>query len=181
VLSASVALPEIRPGRYGSAVLVTAVAFYQIVLAVHIAAVVIAFGVTFAYPIIGAAGSRMDPRAMPWYHRMQEMLGQRLITPGLAVVLVAGIYLASKLHQWSFFYVQWGLAVAIVIGALGGLFFGPTEKKLAELAERDIKAAGDGEVTWGADYLALTRRVALVGSAINVLLLVTIYVMTVQS
>jgi hypothetical protein len=161
--------------------LVSAVAFWQIVLAIHIAAVVIAFGVTFAYPIFGVVGSQLDPRAMPWWHRMQVYLGTRLITPGLAVVLVAGIYLASKLHQWSFFYVQWGLGAAIVIGALGGLFFAPTERKLAEVAEQDIKAAGEGEVKWSAEYQALTRREAAVGAATSVLILLTVYFMTVQT
>jgi hypothetical protein len=161
--------------------LTTAVAFWQVALAIHIMAVVVAFGVTFAYPLIGAVAARMDRRAMPWYHRTQELVGKRLITPGLAVVLVAGIYLASKLHQWSFFYVQWGLAVAIILGALAGVFFAPSERKLAELAERDVTAAGDGEVQWSAEYEALDGRVALVGAAANVLILVTIYVMTVQS
>ena len=69
--------------------------------------------------------------------RAERAVGQRLITPGLGVVLLAGIYLASKLHAWSAFYVQWGLGVAIVLGALGGMFFAPTEKRLAELADTD--------------------------------------------
>ena len=43
--------------------------------------------------------------------------------------------------MWSDFYVQWGLGVIIVIGGLGGAFFAPRERKLAELAERDIAAA----------------------------------------
>jgi hypothetical protein len=161
--------------------LLTAVAFWQIVLAIHIAAVVVAFGVTFAYPIMGAVGSRMDPRAMPWFHRMQDLVGKRLVTPGLAVVLIAGIYLASKLHQWHAFYVQWGLGAAIVLGALGGLFFSPTERKLAELAAQDVKAAGAGEVSWSAEYLALERRAAVVGALASLLVLITVYVMTVQT
>jgi hypothetical protein len=158
-----------------------AVAFTQIVLAIHIAAVVVGFGVTFAYPLFGAIGARMDPRAMPWFHRMQNVVGQRLISPSLAVILIAGIYLASKEHQWSSFYVQWGLGVVIVIGALGGVFFAPRERKLAELAERDIAAAGNGEVTWSPEYEALSRRVAAVGAATGLLVLITVYLMTVHS
>jgi hypothetical protein len=161
--------------------LVTGVFFWQIVLAIHIAAVVVTFGVTFAYPIMGAMGARMDPRAMPWFHRMQDQLGKRLVSPGLGVVLVAGFYLAAKLHQWSHFYVGFGLAATIVIGALGGLFFSPTERKLAELADRDIKAAGDGEVTWSTEYEDLQRQSELVGAATGVLVLVTVYLMTVQA
>lgn len=161
--------------------LVAGVAFYQVVLAIHIMAVVVAFGVTFAYPLFDVIGHRLDPRAIPWYHRMQVLIGQRLITPGLAVVLIAGIYLASKLHQWGQFYVQWGLAVAVVLGALGGLFFAPRERRLAELAERDLSASAGAEVTWSEEYLATRRLNAIVGSASSLLVLVTVYLMTVQS
>ena len=80
--------------------MLTAVTFADFVLALHILAVVVAFGVTFAYPIFALVGGRMDPRAMPWFHRMQQAIGRRLINPGLAIVLIAGIYLASHLDQW---------------------------------------------------------------------------------
>src|SRR5436309_278173 len=109
--------------------LISAVAFWQVILAVHIAAVVVGFGVTFAYPLIIALGTRLDPRALPWFHQIQVRVGQRLISPGLLVILLAGIYLASKLHQWGQFYVQWGLGVTILLGALGGLFYAPSERK----------------------------------------------------
>jgi hypothetical protein len=161
--------------------LISAVAFWQIVLAVHIAAVMVAFGVTFAYPVIDLAGSRMDPRAMPWFYRTRDLIGKRLISPGLLLVLIAGVYLASKLHQWHAFYVQWGLAVAIVLGALGGGFLSPNERKLADLAERDIEAAGDGEVRWSEAYVALRRRVSIVGLGFSFLVLITVYLMTVQA
>jgi hypothetical protein len=112
---------------------------------------------------------------------MQHMLGQRLITPGLVVILIAGIYLAAHLHQWSSFYVQWGVGAAIVLGGIGGAFFAPREKKLAELAERDIAAAGGGDVVWSAEYEALSKRVAMVGAFSSLLVLVTVYLMTVEA
>lgn len=161
--------------------LVTAVAFWQIILAVHIIAVVVAFGVVFAYPLFILVGGRMDPRAMPWFHRMQQTLTRRLISPGLGVVLLAGIYLASKLDQWHAFYVQWGLGIAVVLGGLAGMFFAPREGKLAELAERDIAAAGEGSVQWSEEYLALRTRVGAVGGLTALLILITIYFMTVQT
>jgi hypothetical protein len=160
---------------------VVAVTFYTFVLAVHIAAVVIAFGVTFAYPVMYAVGIKREPRTMPGFHRIQDMVGKTVITPFLALALLCGIYLASKLHVWSDFYVQWGLVVIILLGALGGLFFAPQERKLAELAERDVAAAGAGEVVWSAEYTAIRRRVSLVGYGANVLILLTIYFMTAQT
>jgi hypothetical protein len=161
--------------------LAPAVASTDVVRAIHIAAAVIAFGVTFAYPLFLAVGARMDPRAMPWFHRTQGVIGTRLISPGLLVVIIAGIYLASKEHMWHAFYVQWGLAVAVVIGALGGAFFTPSERKLSALAERDIAAAGEGEVAWSEEYKAVLSRVRVVGVGVNLLVLVTIYLMTVHS
>jgi Predicted integral membrane protein (DUF2269) len=161
-------------------ILVPAVTFYTVVLAIHIAAVVIAFGVTFAYPIIFAVVEKADPRALAAMHRAELAVGQRLINPGLGIVLIAGIYLASKLHQWSTFYVQWGLGAAIVLGALGGLFFSPTEKRLIELAERDVGAADGGEVSLSADYLALSRRLAFVGALSSLLVFVTVFFMAMR-
>jgi hypothetical protein len=154
-----------------------ATAFYEVVLAIHIMAVVVAFGVTFAYPLIFAVVGRQDARALAALHRAEQAVGQRLITPGLLVVVLAGIYLASKLHVWSVFYVQWGLGAAIVLGGLGGLFFAPTERRLAELAERDVAAANGGEVQLSVEYQALSRRLAVVGMLASLLVLVTIYFM----
>jgi hypothetical protein len=161
--------------------LVPAVAFWQVVLALHIVAVVAAFGVTFAYPVIFAVGSKLDRRAMPWFHRVQVQLGRRLVNPGLLVVVLAGVYLASKLHQWSSFYVQWGIGVAIVLGGLEGAFMIRQETKLAELAQRDIEQAGTREVAWSPEYEALARRVGMVGALMGLLVVVTIYLMTVQA
>ncbi len=52
-----------------------AASFSDAILAIHILGVVIGFGVLFAYPIVSLAAAKMDRRAMPWYHRMQELLG----------------------------------------------------------------------------------------------------------
>jgi hypothetical protein len=159
-------------------VLVPAVAFWQVVLAIHIAAVVIAFGVVFAYPVFVLVGSRIDRRAIPWFHRMQQQVGRRIINPGLLVVLVAGIYLASKLHFWHYFFVQWGIAVAVVIGGIEGGFMIRQEGRMAELAERDLAAGRD---EWSDEYQALSRRTGGVALLLCALVLVTIYLMTVQA
>jgi hypothetical protein len=159
-----------------------AASFYTVALAVHIIGVVIAFGVTFVYPVVIPVMRRNDPRTVAGIHRMQEQIGKRVISPALVVVLLAGIYLASKLDVWSSFYVQWGFGVVIVLGALGGAYFGPREGRLAAMAERDIAAAADGgQVVFSAEYEALHRQVMIVNLLANVLVLATIYVMTAQT
>ena len=66
------------------------------------------------------------------------------MNPGLLVVLLAGIYLASKGHHWSEFFVQWGLGAVVVIGAVVGAVMIPTAKRAEAIAARDRGAAGGG-------------------------------------
>jgi len=157
-----------------------AATLYEIVLAIHVMAVVVAFGVSFAYPIIFAVGARRDPRSLPVLHRIEYTIERALINPGLLVVIAAGVYLASKGHHWSEFFVQWGLAVAIVIGGLVGSVMIPTAKRAEALATRDLAAAGDGEGGMSEDYRAAVRRLSLVGTLLSVLVLVTILFMVVR-
>ena len=161
--------------------MILSTSFTDVAVAIHIMAVVVGLGVTFAYPIIFTVGRRLDPRAMPWMHRVQVVIGQRLISPGLVVILGFGIYLASHEHQWSKFYVGWGLAVVVILGGLGGAFFNPKEKRLAELAERDIAAAGPGDLTFSAEYESIARQVAIAGVVADVLILATILFMTLHT
>jgi Predicted integral membrane protein (DUF2269) len=156
---------------------VPAASLFEVVLAVHIMAVVVAFGVTFAYPIMFAVGARNDPRSLPLLHRVEYTIERYLINPGLLLVLLAGIYLASKGHFWSDFFVQWGLAAVIVIGALIGAVMIPTAKRAEQIAARDVAAASDGNVEMSEEYRALVRRLSTVGTLLSVLVLVTILFM----
>jgi hypothetical protein len=160
-----------------------AASLYEIVLAVHIMAVVVAFGVTFAYPIMFAVAARHDPRGLPLLHRIEYTIERMLINPGLALVLLAGIYLASKGHFWSDFFVQWGLGAVVVIGALIGAVMIPTAKRAEQVATRDVAAAvagsggGGAEVVMSEEYRALVRRLSSVGTLLSLIVLVTILFM----
>jgi hypothetical protein len=159
-----------------------ALTFYTAVLAVHIMFVVIAFGVLFAYPLISLFARRMDPSGLPWYHRMQKQIGRALISPGLLLVILAGLYLAHRDDAFKAFYVQWGIGVAIVLGGLVGGYLGPRQGKLATLAERDL-ASGSGESAGklGKEYAALSLEVDIVGAVACVLVLATILLMAAQT
>ncbi len=155
-----------------------AVALWEVVLALHIIAVVFAFGATFAYPVLLGAVAKADPRALPAVYRALHAISQRVIMPGLAAVIVFGIYLASHLELWSSFFVQWGLGVAIVIGAVEGTYLGRQERRLIEVADRDVAAGGgDGAVTFSAEHDSLVRRIGAVGALMDLLVILTIYFM----
>jgi hypothetical protein len=169
-----------RPAQYDAPVLIAAT-FYDFVLTLHILAVVIAFGATFAYPVFLAAITKADPRALPSLYRAFHAVSQRVIMPGLALVVICGIYLASKLHVWSDFFVQWGIGVAIVIGAIEGMYLGPRERRLVEAADRDLAAAGDGPLTSGPEHQALARNIGAVGALMDLLVILTIFFMVART
>lgn len=158
------------------------VTFYNVVLSIHIAAAVIAFGGTFTYGLVQAAVMRPDQRRhAPFWHRIQHEIGNKLITPAALVILVAGIYLAAAgAYDFHKAFVQIGIVLIVVLLGVGHAFFSPTETRAAEAAERDIAAAGSGEVEFGDEYEGLTQRLMVVGIAANVLVLVAIFVMVIK-
>ncbi len=175
--------------------MLVAASAYKVVLALHIMAVVVAFGVTFAYPIMFAVGARHDPGGLALLHRVEYTIERWLINPGLLLVLLAGAYLASDGDHWGEFYVQWGLAATIVIGGLVGSVMIPTAKRAEVLAAREVASSeesvrrggsasrGDGVHQASAmseEYRALTRRLATVGWLLSVLVLVTILFMVIK-
>jgi Predicted integral membrane protein (DUF2269) len=161
--------------------LAPAVAFFEVVLAIHIMAAVVAFGVTFTYPLMFSIAAKQDQKSLPVLHRIAYSIDRAIVNPGLLVVVVAGIYLASKLHQWSSFYVQWGLGAAIVIGALVGSVMIPAGKRAAETAARDLAASAGGGGEMSGEYRRLVKRLTRVGSLLSLLVLVTIYFMATRT
>ena len=153
--------------------MIASVTFYSVVLAVHIMAVVIAFGTSFAYPAFMPWARKNHPQAMPVIHAMSDRLGRLVMSPAMVIVLLAGIYLASDADAWSETWVSVPLVILIVIGGMGGMFFAPNERKLGELATRDL--ANGGELS--AEYDALFKRVAVAGLVVCALVLIAIFFM----
>jgi uncharacterized membrane protein len=161
-----------------------AVAFADVIVGVHVLAVIIGFGAVFAYPLLFAAAARLDPGVTPWLLRTRRRVGRLLVNPGLLAVLVAGIYLASDEHSWGDFFVGWGIAAVVVIGAIEGAIIIPRAGRLATLAERDLAAtavAAGGRRTsaaWSPEYASGYRGFALAGWALQAIVVVTVLLMT---
>jgi uncharacterized membrane protein len=153
---------------------------YDVVLSLHIMAVVVAFGVTFAYPLMFIVAARHEPRAVPVLHRIEYTLARVLINPVLVVAVLAGVYLASDGKHWKEFFVQWGLAAAIVIGGVLGSVLIPASKKAEALSARDLGAAGGEPGEMSDEYRAVVRRITVWGSLMSALVLVTILFMAIK-
>ena len=97
-----------------------AVTGYLVVQSVHIMAVVAAYGLPMAYPMLLPYLRRKHPRSMPGVHDVQYRLNIRLTGPGTVLILAAGIYMASKHHLWGETWVAVPVAIIAVIAVVGG-------------------------------------------------------------
>jgi hypothetical protein len=155
--------------------------FYAVVLFLHIAAAVIAFGGTFAYPIIDAVLRRVDVRALPAWHDAQNAVGMKIITPGAILVLLTGIYMA--VDRWDEAGGAWFSAAGVIVVALLGLghgFFAPQARKLAAQAREDLKAGAAESGRMSAAYEALAKRTMPVGILSSLLVLTALFLMVVK-
>jgi hypothetical protein len=146
-----------------------AITFPLVVKAIHIIAAFAAFGLPFAYPALIPYVRRHHPQALAAVHDTQHRFSVWLTGPGTVLLLAAGVYLATKEHQWDQPFVQAGLTAIVIIALAGGLITRDTAR-LSELA-----AAGGGP-----EYDRVYRRYLLTESALGALVLVVIFLMTVR-
>jgi MFS family permease len=159
---------------------VTAVALYDVALAVHIMAVVAAFGLPLAYPLLVPYARRAHPRAMPAIHDIQHRYNNRITAVGTVVILLVGGYLAADADAMGEVWVIVPLVILLVIGGVGGGIVVPATRRLAELAQRDLTRAdapGDA-VTFSDEYDREYRRYLNAEILLGVLVLVAIFFMT---
>ncbi len=162
--------------------MILAVTFFEVVKFLHVTAVVTAWGVIFAYPILQRAAERQDPRAVPYFWRTATRIGTAIIAPGALFILATGLVMVIDQEAFGFgdLWVTAGLVAIIVLMAFGPLFFTPAERRLAEAAERDIATAGAGEVRFGEDYRQLARRYLLIGRLNVMIVVVAVFFMVVK-
>ncbi len=150
-----------------------AIFFYDVVVAIHVMCIVIAFGVTFIYPVVLPWAHSKHPEAMPTIHEMQGRIGRMIITPFATLALLTGIYLAQDRDLFSETWVTIPFVILIVLLGLGGAFFNPREKELAVLARRDLDAGGG----FSEEYEGRARIVGIVGALSSLLILFAIFCM----
>jgi hypothetical protein len=136
-----------------------AVRFYDVVLWVHVTAVVTAFGALFAYPVFLAVNARAPLGERAGFHRLQIAFSKTVTGPVIGLILLAGIYLASDADLWSEPWVGGSLLGLIVIAGLGATVLRRGEERLVATAEAGDEAGYAGALastrTWVGVTLAL--------------------------
>jgi uncharacterized membrane protein len=155
---------------------------YELSLFVHITAVVVGFGATFAEAIAAPVALKLDPRHLPYVHRLQIAINRYMASPALIVIVLTGIYQAVD-GNWEFgdIWISGTFAIVIVLGGLLGAYFVPTDQKLEAMVSREITAAGPtGPVTLSDAYQRMARTEGYVGSLTGLLIVLAIFLMVVK-
>jgi uncharacterized membrane protein len=155
-----------------------AVTSYDLSVFVHITAVVVGFGSTFAESIMFPVAMALDRRHMPYVHRLQRAINTWLASPALLVILATGLYQVED-RNWDFgdFWLSASMTIVLILGALLGAYFIPEDRRLEAMAARDIAGSGPGEVTLSEEYLRRSRREGIVGALTGLLIVIAIYLM----
>jgi uncharacterized membrane protein len=155
-----------------------AVTSYDLSVFLHVTAVVVGFGATFAESVTFPVAMMMDKRHLPYVHRLQRAINQWLTTPALVVILATGFYQVSD-RDWELgdFWLSGTLTIVIVLGAILGMYFIPEDRRLQAMAERDIAASGSGEVVLSEEYRRRGRVEGIVGGLAGLLVVIAVYLM----
>jgi uncharacterized membrane protein len=149
---------------------------YSIGLFIHVLAVVLTFGPTFAYGIIFSIMPKY-PRSAPAFFEAIRKVDNYLVNPGMLVVHLSGIYLMADGHwDGSEAFIAVGFIAIVILLGLQHAFFRPQGMKAQDLAERDLKA-GD---SFSAEFEEISRRLGMVGMTAGLIVVLTVFFMVVK-
>jgi hypothetical protein len=149
-----------------------AVTFYDVSVWLHVSAVVVGFGSTFAESLTFPLALKVGKQHLPYVHRLGIAINQRLATPALVIIIATGIYQTADRWEFSEFWISATFLIAIILGGLNGAYFIPGEKRLLAQVERELSG---GELT--ADYQRKARQMGMIGALAGLLVLLAIFFM----
>ena len=158
-----------------------AVTTYQLSVWIHVTAVVVGLGMTFAEAVLFPVAMKMDPRHLPYVHRLQLTINRYIANPALLLIVITGIYQVSD-AGWGFgsFWISATFVIVLSIGGLTGAYFIPADKRLEAMVTEEIKAAGDGPFTPSEEYQHQARIEGIIGSVTGLMIVIALYLMVVK-
>jgi uncharacterized membrane protein len=150
----------------------------EVSLFIHITAAIIGLGVTFAEGLTYPVAMRLNPRYLPFKHRLQLAINVLLAAPALVVVLATGLYQVDELgYELGDFWLSGALAIVVILAVMLAAYFIPEDRRLQAMVERDIEASGSGEVALSDQYLRRVRLEAAMGTVADLLVIAAVYLM----
>jgi uncharacterized membrane protein len=154
------------------------ISLYSVSVWLHVTAVVVGLGSTFALSVGFPLALRMDPRNLPYMHHLSLNLNRKLSGPSLLIIILTGVYQAvdadiSLGEPW----ISGTFLIVIILGALQGAYFIPTDRKLAAMAEKEL---ADGATKLSDDYQRQAQREGTMGALAGALIVIAVFLMVTQ-
>ena len=149
-------------------------------LFLHVLGAIVAFGPSFAFPIIGAMGGA-EPMHGNFATRVSHSISARIVYPigitlpitGALVILVSGRDLSDRSNWWL------GIAIVLYVIAYGYSFF--YQRKIVErIIEMTSAPPPPGATGPPPELMANVKQVQRGGMFLTVLLLLIIFLMVVK-
>jgi uncharacterized membrane protein len=151
-----------------------AVTAYNVSIFIHVTAVVVGFGATFAEAVMFPVAMRLDKRHLPYVHELQLAINRYFAGPALLVIIITGFYQVSK-GDWDLgdFWIAGTLVIAVVLGGLNGAYFIPADRRLGAMVTRELQAGGD----LSEEYQRRSRAEGMVGALAGLLIVLAVFLM----
>jgi len=150
----------------------------EISLFIHITAAIVGLGVTFAEGLTYPVAMRLNPRFLPFKHRLQLTINALLALPALVVVLATGLYQVDEVgYELGDFWISGSLTIVVVLAVMVVAYFIPEDRRLQAMVERDIEASGSGEVALSDQYRRRVQLEAAIGVIADLLTIAAVYLM----
>jgi uncharacterized membrane protein len=151
---------------------------FEFSLFLHITAAIAGLGAAFAQGLTYPVAMMLDPRHLPYKHRLQAVIDVALILPALVVLFVTGLYQADEVgYDLGDFWLSGAMAIVAALALMLLAYFIPEDRRLQRLAERDIAASGGSEVVLSAEYRRRVMIESIAGVVADLLVLGAVYLM----
>jgi uncharacterized membrane protein len=147
---------------------------YDISVFIHVSAVVVGFGATFAEALLFPVAMKAGVRHLPFVHQVQLAINQRLAGPAMGLIILTGIYQTIE-GDWGFgaFWISATFAIVIVLGGISGAYFIPTDRRLAAQAQKEVDETGGVSD----EYQRAARTEGIVGAIAGLLVIAAVFLM----
>ncbi len=154
---------------------------FQILLFLHVLGAIIAFGPTFALPVIGGMGGK-EPMHANFATRVGEALAKQRITPVAIVqgVTGAGLIFTSNVDLGKALWLQAGILLWALALAYGTAVQTPAVRRVIALTAGGPPAAGAAPAGPPPELLAAVKKVQRGGMILAGLVTVIVFLMVIK-
>jgi uncharacterized membrane protein len=155
-----------------------AISLYDISVFVHVSAVVVGFGATFALALAFPLAVNLHPQHLPFVHRLSLAINQKFVGPALGLILLTGIYQTAD-GDWGFGkpWISGTFLIVILLGGLTGAYFIPTDRKLEAMATRELSTTAGEPAKLSEEYQRQAQREGGLGALAGFLVIVAVFLM----